>query len=69
VIEIDRDRRRGVIMIQDPAVEAPVRGPALPLGGEVTARLASADFGTGAVTFEVDGVVSPIVPAAGLVSR
>jgi exoribonuclease R len=69
VIETDRDRRRGVIMIQDPAVEAPVRGAALPLGAEVTARLASADFSTGAVTFEVDGVVSRTVPTAGLLSR
>jgi exoribonuclease R len=69
VIETDRDRRRGVIMIRDPAVEAPVRGAALPLGAEVAARLASADFGTGSVTFEVDGLVSAAVPAGGLVSR
>ena len=47
-----------------------MRGAALPLGAEVTARLASADFGTGAVTFEVDGVASPRVPATeGVLSR
>jgi exoribonuclease R len=69
VIETDRDRRRGVIMIQDPAVEAPVRGDVLPLGQEVTARLASADFGSGAVAFQVGAPVPAPVPTARLLSR
>ncbi len=53
VVEIDRDKRRGVVMISDPAVEARVTGDQLPLGQEVTVRLTSADFSAGAVAFEL----------------
>jgi hypothetical protein len=38
-------------MIKDPAVEARVVGEGLPLGHEVTVRLASADYDKGAVDF------------------
>ncbi len=53
VIETDRDKRRGVVMIAEPAVEARVSGENLPLGHEVTVRLTRADFATGAVAFEL----------------
>lgn len=50
----DKDDRRGTLMIQDPAIEAPVKSSApLPLGDEVTARLVSADLATRKVAFEV----------------
>jgi exoribonuclease R len=51
VIETEPDHKRGVVMIKDPAVEARVVGDGLPLGHEVTVRLASADFAKGAVDF------------------
>ena len=51
IVEVDKDHRRGVAMIADPAVEATVRGADLPLGQQTTVELASADFATGAVAF------------------
>ena len=58
VIEVDKNKRRGVVMIADPAVEAGVRGDDLPLGQEIQVRLASADLAAGAVSFDV-----PLAPA------
>ena len=52
VIDVERDQRRGTVQIADPAVAAKVKGEQLPLGREVSVRLASADFAAGAVTFE-----------------
>ena len=52
VIDVERDQRRGTVQIADPAVAAKVQGEQLPLGREVSVRLASADFAAGAVTFE-----------------
>ena len=52
VIDVERDQRRGTVQIADPAVAAKVKGEQLPLGREVTVRLASADFAAGAVSFE-----------------
>jgi exoribonuclease R len=52
VIDVERDRRRGTVQIADPAVAANVQGEQLPLGREVSVRLASADFTAGAVSFE-----------------
>jgi exoribonuclease R len=53
VIEVDQNRSRGVAMIKDPAVEARVRGERLPLGHQVTLRLAAADSSRGGVEFEL----------------
>ena len=58
VIEVDKDKRRGVVMITDPAVEARVRGNDLPLGHEIQVRLTSADLATGALAFDF-----PLAPA------
>ena len=44
MIEVDKDKRRGVVMITDPAVEARVRGEDLPFGQEIQVRLTSADL-------------------------
>jgi exoribonuclease R len=54
VVDVERDHRRGVVMIAEPAVAARVNGEHLRLGHEVSVRLASADFAAGAVTFELD---------------
>ena len=45
VVELeDKDRRRGTVTVEDPAIEARVTGSAdLPLGADVTVTLASAD--------------------------
>ena len=40
-------------MIAEPAVAAKVSGPHLPLGQQVRVRLASADFSTRSVSFEL----------------
>ncbi|MCW2811420.1 MAG: putative ribonuclease [Friedmanniella sp.] len=53
VIEVDKGKTRGTVMIKDPAIEAKVVGTDLPLGHEITVRLASADYAQDAVTFEV----------------
>lgn len=41
VVEVDAKRQRGTVLLKEPAVEARVRGEHLPLGHEVTLRLAS----------------------------
>ena len=46
-------KRRGSIMLAEPAVEAPVHGVEIPLGEEVEARLTQADPETGTVSFEL----------------
>jgi len=53
VVEVDDNRRRGTVMVADPAVEAKVRGTDLPLGHEVAVRLVEADLTRGAVAFEL----------------
>jgi exoribonuclease R len=55
VVDVDEDRQRGTVVVADPAVEAKVRGTALPLGHEIQVRLTSADFTAGAVAFEMAG--------------
>ncbi|HSN10988.1 MAG TPA: RNB domain-containing ribonuclease, partial [Propionibacteriaceae bacterium] len=52
VVEIDKDGVDGVVVIEDPAVEARVTG-ATRLGEEATVRLVAADVTTGKVTFEL----------------
>ncbi len=51
----DKDKTAGVLVLQDPAVEAAVTSPSgeLPLGEEVQARLVEADPRTRAVRFEL----------------
>jgi exoribonuclease R len=51
VIDVDRDRNQGTVMIAEPAVAARVNGSHLPLGHQVRVRLVSADFSTRSVTF------------------
>jgi exoribonuclease R len=51
VIDVDRDRHQGTVMIADPAVAAKVSGSHLPLGQQVRVRLVSADFSTRSVAF------------------
>ncbi len=53
VVEVDPERHRGTVVIQQPAVEARVSGDDLPLGHELQVRLAQADPALGTVTFEV----------------
>jgi exoribonuclease R len=53
VIEVNRDKQHGTVMIEEPAVEARVIGDRLRLGQEVLVRLTSADYAKGAVAFEV----------------
>ena len=53
VIEVDKDKRRGVVMIADPAVEAAVRGEDLPLGQEIQVRLTNADLARGLLSFDI----------------
>ncbi|MGY2702966.1 MULTISPECIES: RNB domain-containing ribonuclease [unclassified Nocardioides] len=55
VVDVDdKDPRRGVVVLQDPAVEARVVSSApLPLGTDVRVRLAVADVGTRKVEFEL----------------
>lgn len=52
VVEVEPEKHRGTVVVQQPAVEARVEGDGLPLGHEVRVRLASADPETGKVTFE-----------------
>ncbi|HHV21289.1 MAG TPA: RNB domain-containing ribonuclease [Propionibacterium sp.] len=51
VVDVDTKRGRGRFMINDPAVEAPVKGPQLPLGQDIEARLRSVDLTTGVSEF------------------
>jgi exoribonuclease R len=55
VVDVDDDDpRRGVVTIQDPAIEAPVTSAAdLPLGTDVQVRLAVADLASRKVAFEL----------------
>jgi len=53
VIDVDRDRQHGTVMITEPAVEAKVNGSHLPLGRQVRVRLVSADLSAGSVAFEL----------------
>ena len=53
VVDVDRERDRGTVMIPDPAVSAKVQGSHLPLGEAVSVRLASADVVKGVVSFEL----------------
>ena len=45
VIDVERDRHQGTVMIAEPAVAAKVSGSHLPLGQQVRVRLVSADLG------------------------
>jgi VacB/RNase II family 3'-5' exoribonuclease len=58
VIEVDRDKQRGTVMIEEPAVEGRVIGDRLRLGQEVLVRLTSASYDVGAVAFEVARTIS-----------
>ena len=50
----EKDPTRGVVMLKDPGVEAPVVGSAeLPLGNDVRVVLASADVATRTVEFRL----------------
>ena len=53
VVDVDDARRRGTVVIADPAVQAKVSGTDLPLGREVPVRLVAADLEAGAVAFEL----------------
>ncbi|MGH3371491.1 MAG: RNB domain-containing ribonuclease, partial [Nocardioidaceae bacterium] len=55
VVAVDADDpRRGDVVVQEPAIEAPVSGPSeLPLGTHVRVRLAEADPAGRAVRFEL----------------
>ena len=53
VIEVNRDKQQGTVMIEEPAVEARLIGNQLRLGQETLVRLTSADYAKGAVAFEV----------------
>ncbi|GAB2747274.1 RNB domain-containing ribonuclease [Nocardioides pakistanensis] len=55
VVSVDGDDpRKGEVVVQDPAIEAPVTGTReLPLGTEVTVRLAQADPASRSVRFEL----------------
>ncbi len=52
VVELDKDGVDGVIVIEDPAIEARVKG-AVRLGEDATVRLVAADVTTGTVEFEL----------------
>ncbi|SEQ97993.1 RNB domain-containing ribonuclease [Microlunatus flavus] len=52
VVEVEPEKSRGTVVVQDPAVEARVSGNDLPLGHELQVRLAAADPETGTVRFE-----------------
>jgi len=53
VIDVDRGKNRGTLMITEPAIEAQLMGDRLRLGQEVLARLTSANYAGGALVFEV----------------
>jgi exoribonuclease R len=58
VIDVDRDKQRGTVMLEEPAVEGRVTGDQLRLGQEVLVRLTSANYDVGAVAFEVARSIS-----------
>jgi exoribonuclease R len=53
VIEVERDKQRGAVMIEEPAIAGSVTGDRLRLGQEVSVCLTSANYDVGAVAFEV----------------
>jgi len=53
VIEVDRGKQQGTVMISEPAVEGRVTGELLRLGQEVVVRLTSASYAKGQVAFEI----------------
>ena len=53
VIEVEDSRRRGTVMIKEPAVEAKIVGDHLPLGHDVEAKLISAEADQGSVAFQL----------------
>lgn len=53
VVDADHEKRRGTVMLAEPAVEARVTGENLPLGQQVQVRLTSATFDAGAVSFSL----------------
>jgi exoribonuclease R len=53
VIEVERGKENGTVMIEEPAVEGRVIGDPLRLGQEVLVRLTSAAYAKGAVAFEI----------------
>jgi len=55
LIDVDSDRASGRLQLQEPAVEAKVRGSKLRLGTEVTATLVAADLVSGRVDFRIFG--------------
>jgi len=55
VIEVDRGKQQGTVMISEPAVEGRVTGELLRLGQEVVVRLTSASYAKGQVAFEIAG--------------
>ncbi len=58
VIEVERDKQHGTVMIEEPAVAGRVTGDRLRLGQEVRVRLTTADYDVGAVAFEVAQTIS-----------
>ena len=58
VIDVERDKQHGTVMIEEPAVAGRVTGDQLRLGQVVTVRLTTADYDVGAVAFEVAGTIS-----------
>ena len=58
VIEVERDKQRGAVMIEEPAIEGRVTGDRLRLGQEVSVCLTSANYDVGAVAFEVVRAIS-----------
>ena len=55
VIEVDRGKQQGTVMISEPAVEGRITGEELRLGQEVLVRLTSARYDKGQVAFEIVG--------------
>ena len=54
VVQVDDgDPHQGDVVIQEPAIDAPVSGRDLPLGADVSVRLAEADVATRTVRFEL----------------
>src|SRR3546814_15263783 len=61
VVEVDRkDRRRGEMMLREPAIMARIEADAeLPLGEPVWVRLVEADPDSRSIRFELEGAVAP----------
>ena len=55
VIDVDRGKQQGSVMISEPAVEGRITGEELRLGQEVLVRLTSASYDKGQVAFEIVG--------------